>query len=213
MSLSVVNLGLPKTGTTTLARALRRAGMHVADHRIKPKQTNNRAIHHQFVAELLYRGYYESGNPAALLYGFDAVAEMSTLSEGKSIWPQMDFGLIEALRETNPGVKFVASNRDSWDVSQSMLAWSNLGTVRLPESNIPGLPKGYGETSKERVQWIDAHYATLRAYFNDDDDFLEYEVTDPNVTDLLSGFVGVPITWWGRANANPENLNTNNEVA
>jgi hypothetical protein len=213
MSLMVVNLGLPKTGTTTLARALRRAGLVVADHKIKPKQTNNRSIHNQFVAELLYRGYYESGDPATFLYGFNAITEMSVLSEGKSIWPQMDFGLINALRERHPGLKFVASNRDSWDISQSMLAWSNMGVTRLPENPVPGLPKGYGETSKERIQWIESHYAHLRKIFADDDDFLEYDVADPGVRDLLSGFLGISLPWWGRANANPENRNLDSEVA
>ena len=29
--MQVINLGLPKSGTTTLARALRRAGLHTAD--------------------------------------------------------------------------------------------------------------------------------------------------------------------------------------
>jgi hypothetical protein len=213
MTLKIVNLGLPKTGTTTLAKALRRTGYRVADHKIKPKQTDNETLHDQYVADLLYRGYYETGNPCALLTGFDAITEMSMLGDDKSVWPQMDFGLINAIREHNPGVKFLASNRDSWDVSQSMLAWNNLGTTRLPDNAIPGLPEGYGETSKERVQWIDGHYAHLRALFGGDDDFLEYDVTDVAVKDLLSGFLGRPITWWGRANANPEHTNVESEVA
>lgn len=213
MSLMVVNLGLPKTGTTTLARALRRSGFRVADHRIKAKQTDDETLHNQYVADLLYRGYYETGDPGARLGGFDAITEMSMLSDVKSVWPQMDFGLINAIREHHPGVKFVASNRDSWDISQSMLAWSNLGMTRLPDNAIPGLPEGYGETSKERVQWIEGHYAHLRALFGKDADFLEYDVADPEVKDLLSGFLGRPIAWWGRANANPEHIDVESEVA
>jgi hypothetical protein len=213
MSLMVVNLGLPKTGTTTLARALRRSGFRVADHRIKAKQTDDETLHNQYVADLLYRGYYETGDPGARLGGFDAITEMSMLSDVKSVWPQMDFGLINAIREHHPSVKFVASNRDSWDISQSMLAWSNLGMTRLPDNAIPGLPEGYGETSKERVQWIEGHYAHLRALFGKDADFLEYDVADPEVKDLLSGFLGRPIAWWGRANANPEHIDVESEVA
>ena len=45
MSLRVVNLGLPKTGTTTLARALKMAGFKVADHRVRPKQTTVKSLH------------------------------------------------------------------------------------------------------------------------------------------------------------------------
>ncbi len=41
MSLEVINLGLPKSGTTTLRRALSEAGYHVADHRIKALENSD----------------------------------------------------------------------------------------------------------------------------------------------------------------------------
>lgn len=202
MSLRVVNLGLPKTGTTTLARALKIAGFKVADHRVRPKQTDVKSLHNQYVAELLYRGYFETGDPGAHLEPFECVSEISLLRDGKSLWPQMDFGLIEAIRAHHPGVKFVASHRDPFELSQSMLAWSDLGVARLPQSGIPGLPAGYGETTKEREQWINAHYAHLRTLFRGRDDFLEYDVADPNARDRLAAFLDVPLPWWGRANRN-----------
>tara|TARA_R110000765_G_scaffold10984_5_gene34102 strand:+ start:12922 stop:13548 length:627 start_codon:yes stop_codon:yes gene_type:complete len=202
MSLRVVNLGLPKTGTTTLARALKMAGFKVADHRVRPKQTTVKSLHNQYVAELLYRGYFETGDPGAHLDPFECVSEISLLREGKSLWPQMDFGLIEAIRSHHPGVKFLASNRDPFQLSQSMLAWSDLGVARLPQAAIPGLPEGYGETTKQREQWISAHYAHLRAIFAGRDDFLEYDVADADARDRISTFLGVPLPWWGRVNSN-----------
>ncbi len=205
MTLRVVNLGLPKTGTTTLARALRRAGCKVADHRIRAKQTENSGLHGAYVADLLYRGYFETGDPIAYLSEFNAITEMSVLREGRSIWPQMDHGLIMAIRAHHPEVKFLASNRDPFKMSQSMLAWSDLGTARLPGAGIPGLPEGYGETTGERIQWIEAHYAHLRAIFRDDDDFLEYDVADPAARDLISGFLEFPVQWWGKTNVNKLN--------
>jgi len=205
MSLRVVNLGLPKTGTTTLARALRRAGLHVADHRIRPRQTKNTDLHGAFVGDLLYRGYYETGDPGAYLTEFEAITEMSVLREGRSLWPQMDFGLIQALRAHHRDVKLLASNRDPFAMSQSMLAWSDLGTARLPGADVPGLPEGYGETSAERMQWIKGHYAHLRALYGNDDDFLEYDVADPAARDLISGFLELPVHWWGKANVNKLN--------
>ena len=152
--LRVVNLGLPKSGTTTLARALKMAGYKVADHRIRPKQTDNSDIHNAYVADLIYRGFYHAGDPAAMMPGFDAISEMSCLRDGHSLWPQMDFGVIDAMRTQHPNVKFLATRRASWDISQSMLGWSDLGIERLPAGAIPGLPPGYGETSKERETWI-----------------------------------------------------------
>jgi len=109
MSLRVVNLGLPKTGTTTLARALRRSGMRVADHRIRAKQTDTIELHGAYVADLLYAGYFKTGDPAAYLTGFDAISEMSVLREGRSLWPQMDFALIDAIRQHHPHAGLVRS--------------------------------------------------------------------------------------------------------
>lgn len=202
MSLRIVNLGLPKTGTTTLARALRRAGMKVADYRIRPQQTADAALHDAHVGALIYRGYFETGDPAAHLGEFAAISEMSCLIDGQSLWPQTDFGVIDALRRHHPGLRFVATRRASWDVSQSMLAWSNLGTDRLPASHVPGLPAGFGATSKERETWIEAHYAHLAAIFRGDDAYLELDIRRDDASARLAGHLGIDIPWWGRANRN-----------
>ena len=205
-TLRVVNLGLPKTGTTTLARALKLAGFKVADHRIRPRQTPRAELHDAFVADLLYRGYFETGDPGAHFAEFDALTELSLLRQGKSLWPQMDFALIDAIRKHHPEVRFLGSRRTSWNVSQSMLAWSDLGTDRLPASDIPGLPEGFGETTKERMQWIDGHYAHLAAIFRGDPCYLEFDVSDPQARDRIAAHLGVTLPWWGRANANPKKL-------
>jgi len=201
MSLRVINLGLPKTGTTTLGRALKASGLRTADHRIRRHQSDDPDVRNAFVAELLYKGYFETGDPAAHLVGFDAISEMSCLRDGRSLWPQMDAGMIDALRQHHPKARFVATHRPTWDVSQSMLAWSDLGSDRLPSGDVPGLPKGYGETSKERERWIDAHYAHLALLFAGDEAYLELDITAPDAKDQLSAHLNLEITWWGRANS------------
>ncbi|MEP2920251.1 MAG: sulfotransferase [Sulfitobacter sp.] len=203
--LKVVNLGLPKTGTTTLARALKIAGFRVADHRIRPRQTETAALKDAFVAELLYRGLFHNGDPAEFLEDFDAVTEMSCLRKDHSLWPQMDFAMIDAIRKHHPDVRFVASRRDAWDVSQSMLAWSDLGTERLHRATVPGLPAGYGETSAERVTWIEGHYAHLDRLFAGDTAYLEFNVADSGAQAAVAAHLGVDLPWWGRANANSKN--------
>lgn len=203
MSLVVVNLGLPKSGTTTLAKALRLAGLTVADFRLRGRNTSDLSLKGEFVAELLYRGYFETGDPAAFLPDITAISEMSMLRGEKSIWPQTDFALITALRAHHPQIKFLASRRDGFEMSQSMLAWANLGSGRLPTSAIPGLPPGYGETTKQRMQWIDGHYTNLRHHFRGDDDFMEYDVNDPEAAEKISAFLQIDLPWWGKLNANP----------
>ncbi|MGR3803525.1 sulfotransferase family protein [Marinibacterium profundimaris] len=203
MSLKVINLGLPKSGTTTLARALRRAGMRVADHRVRKKQTDDETLQGASVAVLLYEGYFAGGDPAARLGDFDALTELSMLGAGRSLWPQMDFALIDRLRAHHPGVKFLGSRRDAFEMSQSMLAWSDLGVARLPNAAVPGLPKGYGETGKERMQWIEGHYAALAHWFRDDPYYLEYDVADPQAPVKIGAHIGRNLPWWGKANVNP----------
>ncbi|SEQ41335.1 sulfotransferase family protein [Thalassovita taeanensis] len=200
--LRVVNLGLPKSGTTTLARALKLAGLKVADYRIRRRQTDDASLHQAFVGQVLYDGYFHTGDPLSALEGFDAFTEINVLREGLSLWPQMDWGLIDAIRRHHPGTKFLASSRDPRQLSDSMLRWSNLGIERLPNNSIPGLPKGFGQTTLERVQWIKAHYAHLRQLFRDDSDFLEYDVSDSDAATKISAHIGVPLTWWGKANRN-----------
>ena len=203
MSLVVVNLGLPKSGTTTLANALRRAGLHVADHRIRRHQTPDETLHGLHVGALLYDGYFAGEDPAVRLSAFQALTEISMMAQGRSLWPQTDFALIDSLRRHHPGIKFLGSRRDAFEMSQSILAWSDMGTARLPRAAVPGLPKGYGETSKERIQWIEGHYANLAHWFRDDPYYLEYDVTDPEAPARIAAFLGRDLPWWGKANANP----------
>ncbi|RME17995.1 MAG: sulfotransferase family protein, partial [Alphaproteobacteria bacterium] len=85
--LIVINLGLPKSGTTTLATALRAAGLRVADWKVRPGQGKVRG----FVGKLMYSGYYETGDPLHYLDDFDALTEIDVIREGKNIWPQTDW--------------------------------------------------------------------------------------------------------------------------
>lgn len=203
MSLVVVNLGLPKTGTTTLAKALRLAGLTVADRRLRGRNASEAAPKGAFVADLLYRGYFETGDPGAFLGKVAAISEMSVLRADRTLWPQMDFALILALRAHHPGLKFLASRRDAFDLSQSMLAWSDLGMTRLPTAAIPGLPSGFGHTTRERMQWIDGHYSALAAFFADDPDYLEYDLAAPDAPARIGTFLRRELPWWGKLNSNP----------
>lgn len=203
MSLKVINLGLPKTGTTTLARALKTSGLKTADYRIRRHQTENADLRGAFVGDLIYRGHFHKGDPGALLTDFDAVSEMSCLRDGVSLWPQMDYTVIAALRHHYPGARFLATWRPPEDAARSMLAWSDLGSDRLPLSNVPGLPCGYGATSKERVQWIAGHYAHLDAIFAGDRHFMRLDVGAKDARDRLAAHIRTPIAWWGRANVSP----------
>ena len=202
MSVRVINLGLPKTGTTTLGVALEHAGLRVADFKLRRRSCPDKSIAGSFVARQLYDGYYGSGDPLEKLGAFDALSEISVLNRDLCLWPQTDFGLIQSLRVRHPELRFVASYRDPDATAHSMLRWSDLGSDRLPSGNIPGLPRGYGETRLQRAQWVAQHYAFLRTIFAGDPRFLEYDIDDPDAAGLLSAHLGIDLPWWGKANEN-----------
>lgn len=209
----IVNLGLPKSGTTTLAHALRVSGLRIADYRIRRRQTPDTALHNAFVGDLLYRGYFETGDPLNGLDRFDGFSEISTLREGFSLWPQTDWGLIEAIRTHHPATRFIASWRPPEALSNSMLRWSNLGAERLPEGHIPGLPQGFGDSPAHRVQWICAHYAHLEHMFQGDENFLLLDMQSPTAQADLAAYLERDIPWWGKANRNRKILALDTETA
>lgn len=196
--LKVINLGLPKSGTTTLATALRLAGFKVADWRIRAGQ----AKVHGFVGKLLYSGYFDTGDPLHYLQGFNALTEIDVIREGKNLWPQTDWALLTAIRELHPGARFILSMRDPAAHADSMRRWSNLGRRRLPKAAVPGLPSEFGKKPGELERWIEGHITFCRHVFAGSDDFLEYHIEDPQAQQKISAFLGVELPWWGKANEN-----------
>lgn len=199
--LRVINLGLPKSGTTTLGRALRAAGLTVADWRIRQGQSRGDRLRRAFVGQLMYRGHFEAGDPLALMEEFDAFTEIEVMREGLNLWPQTDFGLIAAIRAHHPGARFLLSYRDPAEMSDSMMRWSNLGRRRLPGNAVPGLPEGFGRREAERIRWIEGHHAFCRQVFAGAPDFLEYDIDDPRAPARIGAFLGLDLPWWGVANA------------
>lgn len=200
--LKVINLGLPKSGTTTLGEALKRAGLKVADWRIRQGQSTGDALRRQFVGKLMYEGYFETGDPLGKMAEFDAFTEIDIVRNGLNLWPQTDWGLLNAIRTRYPDAKFILTHRDAAQLSDSMGRWSNLGRKRLPNNAIPGLPEGFGSTDAERIRWIEGHYAFCRRVFEAEDCFLEYDIADPQAQQKISAFLGVDLPWWGKANEN-----------
>lgn len=197
--LRVINLGFPKSGTTTLGEALKRAGMRVADWKIRPGQSENMR---GFVGNLMYHGYYRAGDPLHYLFDFNAFTEIEVVREGKNMWPQTDWGLLSTIRAKYPGAKFILSWRDPVKHADSMRRWSNLGKTRLPMNHVPGLPEGFGRGKGELERWIEGHVAFCRQVFAGADDYLDYDVADPHARDRISDFLGIDLPWWGKANTN-----------
>ncbi len=198
--LRIVNLGLPKSGTTTLSRALRRAGFSVADWKVREHQSDDAAIVNEHVGALLYQGYFNTGDPLYHLEKFDAVNEMSVVRYDRNLWPQMDWGLIAAIQDNHPKTKFLLSRRDPVATAASMRQWHSMGNKRLPKLNVPGLPNGFGKQDGQLERWIEGHYRFCNRVFAGADNFFEFDIADPDASTKIGDFIGKPLPWWGRAN-------------
>lgn len=198
-ALRVINLGFPKSGTTTLGEALKQAGLRVADWKIRPGQSQTMR---GFVGKLMYDGYFETGDPLQHLHEFNAFTEIEIVREGKNLWPQTDWALLAAIRARYPGAKFILSHRDPAKHADSMRRWSNLGKSRLPGHAVPGLPEGFGGRPGELERWIEGHVAFCRQVFAGAGDFMDYDIEDPGARGRISDFLGIELPWWGTANRN-----------
>ena len=198
--LRVVNLALPKTGTTTLTDALRKAGLTVADWRIRPGQSSRKDITRMHVGKILYTDYFSTGDPLHRLDEFDVINEMSAVRDDRSLWPQMDWGLLRAIQSHHPGVKFILTTRNCMKTADSMKRWNNLGKRRLPSADIPGLPRGFGKSAHELALWMENHYETCRQMFRGQPNFLEYDIEDPEAPAKIGAYLDLALPWWGKSN-------------
>lgn len=201
--LRVINLGLPKSGTTTLGVALRASGLKVADWKVRKFQSANPEVARHFLGDLMYRGYFETGDPLHWLDEFDALSEINVVGGDLNRWPQTDWGLLSAIIERHPGAKFILSYRDAEAQADSMIRWTNLGRKRLKMFDVPGLPGRYGREPGDLVRWIDGHNRFCRQVFAGNPNFLEYDILDEEAPQKIGAFLGLPIRWWGKVNDNP----------
>lgn len=199
----IVNLGLPKTGTTTLTRALRRAKVRTVDWRIHRRQSSDPQLVGKHLGTVLYRDYFDHGDPLRRLSGFRGFNELSQAGLHTSLWPQTDWGLLDAIQRHHPDTRFLLNMRDPAATAASIMRWGNMGAMRLPNTNIPGLPKGYGHSEAELARWILGHYMFCERVFAGSSNFLAFDIDAPDARESLARFLDLDMPWWGIANQNP----------
>ncbi len=196
----IINLGLPKTGTTTLTDALGHAGLRVADWKIRRGQSERKDIIGEHIGKIIYSDYFDSGDPLARLDEFDMVNEMSAVRHDRSLWPQTDWGVLSAMMDHHPDIKFLMNVRDPAKTANSMMRWNNLGKRRLPMADIPGLPRGFGSSEADLARWLEGHYRFCRRVFQGCDNFLEYDIEDAEAQGKIGSYLGLELPWWGQSN-------------
>jgi protein O-GlcNAc transferase len=186
-------VGFPKSGTSTITRALNSSGLPSAHWKIESQQ---------YVGALIYRGFQQYNDPWYFFSKYSAItqADVCLPSEGLNYWPNLDFVVIKAIEDMYPECLFLLNYRDPIKIVSSIKRWSDL-QQRLKESEIIGLPKNIGSDS-ELKQWIEAHFEKVRNYFLNKENFLEIDISKDSAPILLANKLGVSIKWWGIANQN-----------
>lgn len=187
-------IGFPKSGTTTISKALEAGGLRAA-HWLTHRQ--------KFVGMAIYEGYFRHGAPFHLLAGYDAVtqADVCLPSVGVNYWPNLDLPLLREVRRLHPECALVLNYRDPERTAESMMGWADF-SQRLTACDVPGLPRGFGSNRDELVRWIEAHHAACREAFAGDPKFVEIDIEDPDAPAALARAAGCEIGPWGRANRN-----------
>jgi hypothetical protein len=190
-----VAVGFPKSGTSTLYEALLRAGLRAVHW----------THHGQPIGKLVYDGWFEEGDPFARLKDVDAIAQMDFCQPAKKLnyWPNLDLAILVAIRARYPDCLLILNTRPAEGIASSIERWGDM-QHRITSQYIPGLPAGRGKTRAELVRWVEGHFAAVRATFRDDPAFLELDITAADAPERLGKALGIPITWWGRANTNPK---------
>lgn len=191
--MNLVNLGLPKSGTTTLHTALARSGLRSAHWKVK----------HRIVGRNLYHHHLAGRDPLTDLAEYDVITQADFISEHRSYWPQMDAALVHAIASHHPECRFLLLTRPVAKIADSIMRWRDLSD-RLEALGAPGLPPGHAGEIDALTTWIDGHFRNVRRWFKDDPRFLELDIEDPEAPNRLGQFLRVEIAWWGMANTNAE---------
>ncbi|WP_280562087.1 sulfotransferase [Chromohalobacter sp. 48-RD10] len=185
-------VGFPKSGTSTIQKALQSSGYNSAHWQVKEG----------FVGELMYRGLEEHDDPWHYLGQYDAITQGDVCipSKGLNFWPQLDPTIIEKIQEKHPNCLFILNYRNPEKTVSSIKRWGDM-SQRFLHSNIPGLPAGKGN-DQQLLDWIHNHFTTIRKNLSQNKNFLEVDIENDETPNMIAKELNISIDWWGVANKN-----------
>ena len=189
-------VGFPKSGTSTIQKALEETGYSSAHWRVREG----------FVGELMYKGLSEKNDPWYFLSDYDAIAQSDVCMpiKGYSYWPNLDLDVIGRLRDKHPGCLFVLNYRNPKETAYSIARWGDF-LDRLKSSSVPGLRFQGVDDVSDLEAWVARHHDKVRDFFEGDDNFLEVDIADESAPQLIGEALGLELAWWGVVNNNASN--------
>ena len=192
--MKLMAIGFPKSGTTSLTRALFKSGVTPVHWRTFKEG--------HFVGVQMYRALYSGKDPFALLPGVEAVtqADVCIPSLKLNLWPNLDFAMLSAIRRSHPTCLLLLNYRNPEAIADSIIKWEDL-QQRLTVSDIPGLPRTIGRKRGELISWIENHFDACRRFFANDEHFVEIDIEGPDVAEQLGKALGIKIVGWANHKA------------
>jgi hypothetical protein len=188
-------IGFPKSGTTTITHALEASGL---------KSAHWHGESRRFVGALIYGAIFSGLDPFAHLSAYEAItqADVCLPSRRLSLWPNLDFAVLNVIRRAHPECLFLLNYRRPEAICESIEKWEGM-QARFRVSNIPGLPRGLGGKREHLMHWIENHFDACRTYFGKDERFLEIDIESPDAPDRLGQALGIKVVGWGDFKPDP----------
>ncbi|CUK04615.1 hypothetical protein PH7735_02806 [Shimia thalassica] len=198
--MKMINLGLPKSGTTTLQRALETSGVPSAHWAVAPViGPANLEQLETYVGYRMYRDHFRGLDPLQGLAEFDVITQVDMVSDHYSFWPQTDLALLRSIRAHHPECTFLLLRRDPAKVAKSIVGWLDM-QARLANTGAPGLPAPFAQDAEYLERWVTSHYTNLRTWFDNDPKYVEVDIASEEARDVLEDCLGQKFEWWGKAN-------------
>lgn len=134
---------------------------------------------------VLYHQY--KGNRKPNLGNYKVITQLDTCLGSINIWPQLDYQFLDYMKDN--GWKIVLHKRDPYKTIQSMKNQNKF-------MNRSGLSKW---SDQQIVDWIENHYQLAEEKYQDDPDFVSFQIEDGK--EALESFLNVEFPWWGVKNA------------
>jgi len=195
-----INLGLPKSGTSSLYDYYSCGNVYSSHHKCKLETCGECVL-----------ANVEAGRPPLdscgnyAFYGQLDVDGINYDSEGN--WPGEGtpcyFPQLSALQELHdayPTARFTLTTRPPAHWLASVVGWGL--QERLVNCDLPGLPKSKG-SEDELMAWFSSHLDTVREFVAahpSHGPLLEIDIEDDRTGQVLAEATGIPATCWGKSN-------------
>lgn len=195
--MKVVCIGAPKTGTSTMCRALRSARLR-AEHGTDPNDGMPYAL-------MIQRAFVNGKDPLAYIpRDVEAITDANLTRApawgNAAAWPLLDVRVVQGIRARNPEMTIILHRRDSRLWLNSVDAWKDL-RARLDMAELPGKgPHPY--TDDGTRDWLEGLYRNIEEAMQGDPKFLSIDIADPEAPEKIGRAIGRKIKWWGRENRN-----------